>query len=99
MSHTNQQLDKLLNKHSQVFKEELRLIKGTTANLMIDKNAQPCFCNFRSIPFSVRSRVEQELEHLEKNGVIEPIQFLHWAVPNVPVVKANGSVRICDAFN
>ena len=57
-------------------------------------NAQPCFYNFRSIPFSLRSRVEQELDHLEKSGVIEPIQFSDWAAPIVPVVKSNRSVRI-----
>ena len=42
LSDTNQQLDNLLNKHSQVFKEGLGLIKGTTAKLTIDTNAQPC---------------------------------------------------------
>ena len=56
------------------------------------------FCNFRSIPFSLRSRVEQELDHLEKSGVIEPIQFSDWAAPIVPVVKSNGIVRICGDF-
>ena len=35
-----QQLDNLL---SQVFKDELGLIKGTTAKLAVDTNAQPCF--------------------------------------------------------
>ena len=41
LSATNQQLDKLLNEHSQVFKDELGLIKGATAKLTIDTNAQP----------------------------------------------------------
>lgn len=91
-------MDRLLNKHSQLFKDELGLIKGTTAKLSIDTNVQPCFCNFHSIPFSLRSRVEQELEHLQRSGVIEPVQFSDWAAPIVPVVKPNGSVRICDDF-
>ena len=94
LSATNQQLDKLLNEHSQVFKDKLGLIRGTTSKLTIDTNAQPCFCNFRSIPFSLRSRVEQELDHLKKSRVIKPIQVSDWAAPIVPVVKSNGSVRI-----
>ena len=57
-----------------------------------------CFCNFHSIPFSLRSRVEQELDHLEKSGVIEPIQFSDWAAPIVLVVKSNESARICGDF-
>ena len=81
-STTDHQLDSLLNKHSQLFKDELGLIKGTTAKLAVDTNAQPCFCNFRSIPFSLRNRVEQELDHLEKARVIEPIQFSDWATPS-----------------
>ena len=56
------------------------------------------FCNFHSIPFSLKSRVEQELDHLEKSGVIEPIQFSDWAAPIIPVVKSNGSVRSCGDF-
>ena len=95
LSGTHQQLD---NKHNQVFKDELGLIKGTTAKFAVDKNAQPCFCNFRSIPFALRNRVEQELDHLQKAGVIELIQFSDWAAPIVPVVKPNGSVRICGDF-
>ena len=48
---SKQQLDDLLSRHSQVFKDVLGLIKGTTAKLAVDTNAQPCFCNFRFIPF------------------------------------------------
>ena len=97
-SATEQQLNNLLNRHSQVFKDELGLIKGTTAKLAVDKNAQPYFCNFRSIPFSLRNQVEQELDHLQNAGVIESIQFSDWAAPIVPVVKPNGRVRICGDF-
>ena len=67
-SATEQQLKDVLSKHRQVFKDELGLIKGTTAKLAIDTNAQPCFCNFRSIPFSLRNRVEQELDQLATKG-------------------------------
>ena len=98
LSGTDQQLDKLLSKHGQVFKDELGIIKGTTAKFAVDKNARPCFCNFRSIPFALRNRVEQELDHLQKAGVIEPIQFSDWAASIVPVIKPNGSIRICGDF-
>ena len=42
--------------------------------------------------------MEQELDHLQNAGVIEPIQFSDWAAPIVPVVKPNGRVRICGDF-
>ena len=31
-------------------------------------------------------------------GILEPIQFSEWASPIVPVLKSNGSVRICCDF-
>lgn len=36
---------------------------------------------------------------LEKEGIIEPIAFLEWAAPIVPVLKSDKkSVRICGNF-
>ena len=42
--------------------------------------------------------MEAELERLENEGVIEPVQFSNWAAPIVPVVKHDGSVRICGDY-
>ena len=35
------------------------------------------------------------MRKLETDGVIKPVQFLRWAVPIAPVLKPDGSVRIC----
>ena len=43
-------------------------------------------------------KVEQELEHLQSHGVIEPVVFLDWAAPIVPVVKGDGTVRLCGDY-
>ena len=43
-------------------------------------------------------KVNQELDRLEKAGVIEPIQFTDWAAPIVPVLKRDGSLRICGDY-
>ena len=43
--------------------------------------------------------MEQELEHLTKEGVIEPIQLADWVAPIVPVMKGDGkSIRIWGDF-
>ena len=39
-----------------------------------------------------------ELDRLEKEGIIEPVDFSDWAAPIVPVVKRDGSVRICGDY-
>ena len=41
---------------------------------------------------------EQDLERLEKLGVLEKISHSDWAAPVVPVSKADGSIRICGDY-
>ena len=38
------------------------------------------------------------MDRLEKQGIIEKIEFTEWAAPIVPVVKQDGSVRICGDY-
>ena len=70
-----------------MFKEELGEIKGIKAKISIDPQAQPRFCKPRPVPFSLRNKIEKELERLEKEGIIEAIEHADWAAPIVPVVK------------
>ena len=44
-------------------------------------------------------KVDEELQRLQKDGIIEPVQFADWAAPIVSVLKSDGkSVRICGDF-
>ena len=81
-----------------MFKEELSEIKGIKAKISINPQAQPCFCKPRPVPISLRNKVEKELERLEKEGIIEAIEHADWAAPIVPVVKGDGSIRICGDY-
>ena len=38
------------------------------------------------------------LEKLESEGILEVVQFSEWATPIVPVVKRDGSIRICGDY-
>ena len=58
-------------------------------------SATPLYHKVRSVPFALKEKIEAELERLQKQGIIEPVQFTEWAAPIVPVVKSNESVRIC----
>ena len=42
--------------------------------------------------------MEQELDRLERDGIIQPVEFSEWAAPIVPVVKTDGSIRICGDY-
>ena len=99
--HRVRELDSLaaiLSKHSVVFRRELGLIQGTTAKVEVDPQGKPVFYRPRPVPFSLRRKVEEELERLETEGIIRPRQFSSWAAPIVPVVKADGTVRICGDY-
>ena len=91
-------LQQMLDKHPQVFQNELGKVKGTTAKLFMDPEAVPKFFRARPVPYSLRDKVEQELDRLVRDGVIEAVQFSDWAAPIVPVVKKDGSVRICGDY-
>ena len=62
----------------------------------MDQDASPRFCRARPVPYALRDKVEAELERLQKEGIIQPVQFADWAASIVPVVKADKkSLRIC----
>ena len=42
--------------------------------------------------------MEQELERLEKAGVLERVDHSDWAAPIVTVPKKDGEVRICGDY-
>ena len=42
--------------------------------------------------------MEHELERLENQGVITPVQFSEWVMPIVPMVKSDGTVRVCGDY-
>ena len=43
-------------------------------------------------------KVEQELDWLERDGIIQPVEFSEWAALIVPVVKTDGSICICGDY-
>ena len=55
-------LQAVLDGHSAVFTDELGRMKGVTAKIYVDPEAQPRFCKPRSVPFALRDKVNNELE-------------------------------------
>ena len=91
-------LDEILDKHPKVFSADLGCMEGPKVELHIDTKVHPKFYKPRTVPFMLRDMVESELSRLEKEGIITPVKFSKWAAPIVPVVKKNGTVRICGDF-
>eukprot|EP00731_Ephydatia_muelleri_P028865 Em0020g509a len=91
-------LQGLMDGHEDLFKDELGLIKGVTVKIQVDSSKPPRFFKPRPVPYALRGRVEQELERLQRDRIIEPVHFSEWAAPVVPVMKQDGSIRICGDY-
>ena len=88
----------MVEKHKQLFAEELGLLQGMNAKFHIDKDAIPKFCKARPVPYALKAKIETELRRLEKEGVIRPVEFSQWAALIVPIVKGDGTIRISGDY-
>ena len=88
------QLDSLLAKHSELFKDSYDGMKGLEAHITMKHGAKAIFIKPLRVPYALKDEVEKELSKLEKNGVIVETDRSDWASPIRVVPKADKSVRI-----
>ena len=94
-----QDIEDILKNYQQLFRKELGTLKGMEAQIHVPPKTQPRYFKPRPLPYSLKAKVEKELERLQETGVITPVQFSDWAAPIVPVVKSDGSIRICGDYS
>jgi hypothetical protein len=65
--------------------------------IRLKEDAEPyCVTTARRVPFPLQKAVKAELERMQSAGIIqEVVEPSDWCAPMVPVVKKNGSIRIC----
>ena len=71
-------LKTLLSKYSSVFQEGLGLLKGLKAKIYVEQDARPKYFRAHSVPYSLKVKIENQLDKLVKEGVIEPVQHAEW---------------------
>ena len=96
---TDNDIQELINKHSRLFHSELGTLKGVEAKIFVPPNTQPRFYKPRLVAYALKNKVEQELDRPQEERVITPIQFSDWAAPIVPVIKSDGTIRICGDYS
>ena len=92
------ELRKLLQEYAEVFSDELGTITPVKAKLEVSPSAVPRFHRPRPVAYALKPLVEQELDRLEKAGVLERVDYSDWAAPIVTVPKRDGCVRICGDY-
>lgn len=91
-------LEVVLGRHHDIYKEELGTIKGVTAKLVVDPTATPKFSKARYLPYAMKGKEETEIDRIVSTGILKPVQLSDWAAPVVPVLKQDGSLRLCGDY-
>lgn len=90
--------ENVIIKYGEVFKDELGTYRGGPVTIHLKQNAVPKFLKARPVPYAIKEKVEQEIDRLVSEGVLRSVSFSEWATPVVPIMKKNGSVRLCGDY-
>ncbi len=88
----------LLERYPKVFDTKPGTMRHFQATLRLRKDAKPVFCKARSVPFALKKTVGEDLDRLEKEGILVKVNSSEWATPIVPVPKGDGRIRPCGDY-
>ena len=88
----------LLSQYTDVFSQGIGTMKDTVVSIKLKENVVPRFCKARPVPYALKDRIESELNRLIESGIYQPVSYSKWAAPIVPVMKDDGTVRICGDY-
>ena len=95
-------IEEMKENYSGVFNGKLGCLKDFKVNIPVPEGTKPIYIRPRSVPYSLRKRVDEELDKLEQQGVWEKVEYSNWAAPIVPVLKdkndPGGPIRICGDY-
>ena len=102
---TKKRLAELLIEFADVFSqgtpnspEELGALQDKKVHIDMKDEFKPRFYKARPVAYALKDRIDVELDRLIKLGIYTPVASSMWAAPIVPVVKPNGSIRICGDY-
>jgi hypothetical protein len=85
-------------KYSQLFEPGMGSLNGYEASITLKPGSVPKFHRPRPVPYALQQKVDEELDRLQKEGILQSVDRSEWASPIVVVRKANGSVRVCGDY-
>ncbi|KAJ8935518.1 hypothetical protein NQ314_012752 [Rhamnusium bicolor] len=94
----DEKIKRTINKYPSVFQNKIGMYKFESVSLEVKEDSVPIFCKHRTIPLAFTEQVEKELDKMNAEEILVPVENSEWATPLVPVLKASGSVRICGDY-
>ncbi|XP_029651316.1 uncharacterized protein K02A2.6-like [Octopus sinensis] len=88
---------KILNAFSEILSDKLGLRTKTEACFQIKENAIQVFKPKRTVPFAAIKHVDEELDRLEKIGVIQKVEYAKWSAPT-SCIKKKKKIKVCSNF-
>ena len=90
---TREQLERILWKHKAVFRKEPGRLTSYEHHLQVKEN-QPFIGQSYPIPMAYREKVDEEIKKMLDMGIIQRSSS-SYINPIVPVIKKDGTVRLC----
>lgn len=84
----------LLQKFPKVFSRMLGSFTKRRIKLNLVEVVPPHYFPPRPLPFSLKEKVENELNRLVSLGILKPVDFSDWATTAVPVLKVLKTIRL-----
>ena len=79
----------MLNKYPGLFSDGVSTFAGPKVRIHVSADAQRLFHKARPVPYMMQSMIECELDHLQSEGIISPVEYSDWVAPIVPTLKAD----------
>ena len=70
-----------------------------TAKFELKDDIQPVFKKKRNVPFASLPLVNEELDRLERTGVLSKIEYSQWVSATVYVKKKSKEIWVCADFS
>ena len=88
--HSNESKPDIPARFPAVFADGLGTVSGHEAAINLKEGATPKCWPPRPVPFVMRQAMDLELDRLQQEGIIVPVESAEWASPLVIVMKKNG---------
>ncbi|XP_054260224.1 uncharacterized protein K02A2.6-like [Macrosteles quadrilineatus] len=87
--------EEIFESFSNIFEEKIGCVPDFKVSLQLRNGAKPIFVKERNVPHALTDRVNKELDTLENEGIISPVEASDWGSPLVVIPKPDGGVRLC----